>query len=168
MRALIRLYDLLIIGFAVFGAATLAVSTVLIVADVLLRNLGFTPIQSASALVEYAMLAATAGGAPWLVRRKGHVAVDSLIDQFPPVVYRAFVVGGMLLSIFVCAFLGWRAAMLAADAIARGAVDIRSINIPGWVAYALLSAGLILCATEFLRLLILRGSDVEAQHGSGA
>ena len=60
------------------------------------------------------------------------------------------------------------AAMLAADAIARGAVDIRSINIPGWVAYTLLSAGLILCATEFLRLLILRGGDVEAQHGSGA
>ena len=65
-------------------------------------------------------------------------------------------------------FLGWRAAMLAADAISRGAVDIRSINIPGWVAYALLSAGLILCATEFLRLLILRGGAVEAQHGNGA
>jgi len=168
MRALTRLYDTLIIGFAVFGAATLAASTILIVVDVGLRNLGLPPVRAASALVEYAMLAATAGGAPWLVRRKGHVAVDSLIDQFPPAFYRAFVVGGILLSIGVCAFLGWRAAMLAADAIARGSVDIRSINIPGWVAYALLSAGLILCATEFLRLLILRGGAVEAQHGNGA
>ncbi|WP_018701123.1 TRAP transporter small permease [Amorphus coralli] len=168
MRPLARAYDFLIIGFAVCGAAALAVSTVLIVVDVVLRNLGLPPVQAASALVEYAMLAATAAGSPWLVRRKGHVAVDSLIEQLPRPVYRAFVVGGMLLSIFVCTFLGWRAAMLAADAIARGATDIRSIDIPGWVAYALLSVGLVLCATEFLRLLILRGGDVEAQHGNGA
>lgn len=168
MRPLIRLYDLLILGFAGFGALSLAASAILIVADVVLRNLGLSPLQAASALVEYAMLAATAGGSPWLVRRKGHVAVDSLIDQLPRSAYRAIVVAGMVLSIFVCAFLGWRAAMLAADAIARGAVDMRSINVPGWIAYALLSAGLILCASEFLRLLILRGGQVEAQHGGGA
>ncbi|MDQ0315352.1 TRAP transporter small permease [Amorphus orientalis] len=168
MRALIRCYDALIIGFAVAGAATLAVSTALIVADVLLRNFGLQPLRFASALVEYAMLAATMGGAPWLVRRKGHVAVGSLIEQLPGPAYRTILVSGMILSLGVCAFLGWRAMLLAADAIDRGAVDIRSIDVPGWVAYALLSLGLILCATEFLRLLILGRTALGNQHGSGA
>jgi len=167
MRLLARLYDALVIGFALFGAGCLAVSTVLIIVDVVLRNLGMGTLQASSALVEYAMLAATAGGAPWLVRRRGHVAVDSLIDQLPRPVYRAIVAAGMALSAAVSGFLGWRAFMLALDAVERGAVDIRSINLPGWLAYALLSAGLILCATEFVRLLMRRDA-LEAQHGSGA
>ncbi|MEW5422823.1 TRAP transporter small permease [Amorphus sp. 3PC139-8] len=168
MRPLIRLYDFLIAGFAAVGAASLALSTILIVADVLLRNFGLQPIQAASALVEYAMLVATVGGSPWLVRRKGHVAVDSLIAQLPSPIHRTLLVGGMVLSLAVCAFLGWRAAMLALEAVARGSVDIRSIILPGWIVYALLSAGLFLCATEFLRLLIVRDAPIEAQHGSGA
>lgn len=167
MRPLTRLYDALVIGFAIFGAGCLAVSTVLIVVDVVLRNLGMGTVQASSALVEYAMLAATAGGSPWLVRRKGHVAVDSLIDQLPRPAYRAIVAGGTVLAAGVSGFLGWRAALLALDAIDRGAVDIRSINLPGWLAYALLSAGLLLCAAEFVRLLVKRDA-LAAQRGSGA
>ena len=168
MRGLIGLYDLLIGALAVAGAAALGLSALLIVVDVMLRNLGLPPIQAASALVEYAMLAATVAGAPWLVRRGGHVAVDSFVAALPPRSHRWAVRGGLAFSLGVCAFLAWRAAALGLEAVARNDVDIRSIDVPGWVAYALLAVGLGLCATEFLRLLIVGQDSQQPQTVAGA
>ncbi|WP_119168436.1 TRAP transporter small permease [Algihabitans albus] len=168
MPALIRVYDGLVLALAVAGAAALGLSALLIVVDVMLRNLGLPPIQAASALIEYAMLAATVGGAPWLVRRGGHVAVDSFVAALPPRAYRWVLRGGLTFSFGVSAFLAWRAAVLTLEAVVRNDVDIRSIDVPGWVAYALLAVGLGLCATEFLRLLIVGGGDQKTQDVAGA
>lgn len=168
MSALIRLYDALILALASAGAAVLGLTALLIVVDVILRNLGLPLIQAASALVEYAMLAATAGGAPWLVRCTGHVAIDSFVAGLPPKLHRWLVRGGLAFSLGVSGFLAWRAVVLALEAIVRNDVDIRSIDVPGWVAYALLAVGLGLCATEFLRLLIVGQDDHKTQDVMGA
>ena len=168
MTALIRTYDGFVLALAVAGAAALGLSALLIVVDVVLRNLGLPPIQAASALVEYAMLAATVGGAPWLVRRGGHVAVDSFVAALPPRTHRWVVRGGLVFSLGICAFLAWRAAVLALEAVALNDVDIRSIDVPGWVAYLLLAVGLGLCATEFLRLLIVGDGGRETRDVAGA
>jgi len=160
---LLRLYDGLIVTLAAFGALCLAAVVIAIPVDVMMRNLGFRPMMWVSAAVEYAMLIAAASGGPWLVRVRGHVAVDSFVALLPRPLRRTVEVLVQLLAIGVCGLLAWRAGLLALEQVERGGVDIRSVDIPGWISYACLTVCFALVAVEFLRLL-LRG---ESHGGTG-
>lgn len=161
----LRLYDRVIIGLAVLGGASLVLAAVMIIIDVILRNTGFRPFQSTSALVEYIMLFATMSAAPWLVRSGGHVAIDAFVEAMPRPMRMTLGRVVLIGSILALALLSWRSASVCLEMIASGAIDMRSINIPSWVLYAMLTAGFGLMAAEFLRIL-LRGGVYEG--GSGA
>jgi len=68
------------------GIAALLVfaMTVLIVADVVLRNLFNSTLPASVELTEYAMFYASAFAAPWLLRRGQHIRIDVLISRVPP------------------------------------------------------------------------------------
>lgn len=162
---LLRLYDRLIIGLAIAGAASLVFITAAIIVDVLLRNLGFHPFQATSAIVEYVLLFSTMAGAPWLVRSSGHVAISSFVDRLPD---GARILAGRImltLSVVALAVLSWRSAAVGLQMVDSHAVDMRSVNIPSWVLYAMLSAGFGLMMMEFLRLL-LRGEIYNGDEAS--
>jgi len=158
-----KFYDRLIIGLAVLGALSLVAITALIIVDVVLRNTGFRPFQSTSALVEYVMLFATMSAGPWLVRENGHVAIGSFVAALPEGL--RLLIGRLVLivSIFALALLTWRSVAVGLEMIQTRSVDMRSVNIPAWVLYAMLAGGFFLMAIEFLRML-LRG---ETYHGAG-
>lgn len=151
MSRLVRLYDLAITALACAGAAAIAFMTVSIAVDVVLRNAGMRPFQWTSAVVEYMLLFVTMAGGPWLVRSGGHVAINSFADALPRRPRR--ILGRLILAVCaaVLALLAWRAGLIAFER--TNAVDMRSINIPGWITYAMLSGGFGLMAIEFLRLL---------------
>ena len=163
---LARFYDRIITGLAVTGGISLVVITIAIIIDVVLRNTGFRPSQSTSALVEYVMLYSTMAAAPWLVRRNGHVAITSFIEHLPDGL--RFLAGRavLILCIIVLGLLSWRSGAVGLEMLASNSVDMRSINIPSWVLYAMLAVGFGLMTLEFLRMLfrgdIYTGS--EATH----
>ncbi len=161
---LLRLYDGLVHALAALAATSLGLSALLIVADVMMRNLGGGPIQPTSALVEYGLLFSTMAGAPWLVRAHGHVAITSFVNYLPraPRLQVGRLV--LVLSIAVLALLAWRAGAVGLEKAEIGAYDVRSIDIPLWVLYAMLSIGFGLMAVEFLRLL-LRGEVYSGGEG---
>lgn len=162
--ALTKLYDRLIVGLAILGAVSLAAITALIIVDVILRNTGFRPFQSTSALVEYVMLFATMSAAPWLVRENGHVAIGSFVAKLPEGVRLAVGRVVLVISILALALLTWRAVAVGMEMVATRSVDMRSINIPAWVLYAMLAMGFGLMAIEFLRIL-LRGNTYTGTSG---
>ncbi|MBU2486132.1 MAG: TRAP transporter small permease [Alphaproteobacteria bacterium] len=163
---LVRFYDRMITGLAITGGISLVIITIAIIIDVVLRNTGFRPSQSTSALVEYVMLYSTVAAAPWLVRKNGHVAITSFAERLPDA---ARLVAGRAILVLCIAMLGllsWRSGAVGLQMLAAGSVDMRSINIPSWVLYAMLSGGFGLMTLEFLRMLfrgdIYTGS--EATH----
>lgn len=162
---LARFYDRVITGLAVTGGVSLVVITVAIIIDVVLRNTGFRPSQSTSALVEYVMLYSTMAAAPWLVRKNAHVAITSFVERLPQTL--RFLAGRvvLILCIFVLALLSWRSGAVGLEMVAAGSVDMRSINIPSWVLYAMLAAGFGLMTLEFLRML-LRGNIYTGNEAS--
>lgn len=162
--ALKKLYDRLIVGLAILGAVSLAAITALIIVDVILRNTGFRPFQSTSALVEYVMLFATMSAAPWLVRENGHVAIGSFVAKLPEGAGLAVGRAILIVSILALALLTWRSVAVGMEMIATRSVDMRSINIPAWVLYAMLAMGFGLMAIEFLRIL-LRGQTYSGAGG---
>lgn len=160
---LIRLYNRVITGLAVLGAASLVFISLAIIVDVVLRNTGFRPFQSTSAIVEYVMLFSTMAAAPWLVRNNGHVAISSFVGAMPETMRLLAGRVVLALAILTLGLLCWRSAAVGLEMVQSRAVDMRSINIPSWVLYAMLSVGFGLMALEFLRML-LRG---ETYTGSG-
>jgi C4-dicarboxylate transporter, DctQ subunit len=158
-----KIYDRLIVGLAVLGALSLVAITALIIVDVILRNTGYRPFQSTSALVEYVMLFATMSAAPWLVRENGHVAIGSFVAKLPDGPRVAIGRLVLIVSILALALLTWRSAAVSFEMVATRSVDMRSINIPAWILYAMLAGGFFLMAIEFLRIL-LRG---ETYSGAG-
>lgn len=159
-----RLYDRLILGLAVLGALSLAFITIAIVVDVILRNTGFRPFQATSAIVEYVLLFSTMAGSPWLVRIGGHIAIVSFVECLPHAARQRAGQAVAILSIIALGLLCWRSAAVGWQL--ADTVDMRSINMPMWVLYSMLSVGFGLMATEFLKLL-LRGEvyDVGTEAG---
>jgi TRAP-type C4-dicarboxylate transport system permease small subunit len=143
-------------GLLASAGLVFAAVTLLIAWDVVARNLGLTPPESTVALTEYALLYACLAAGPALVRRRGHVTVDVLVERLPPGARRLagrIVLLASAATAFVIAAL---ALALAVEAVARGEVDVRSLDIPRVWLFAPLVAGFGLMGLECLRL-VARG-----------
>ncbi|RGP37429.1 TRAP transporter small permease [Pseudotabrizicola alkalilacus] len=161
---LLKLYDRIILGLAALGAASLAVVTVLIIYDVLSRNLGWTPLNATSAIVEYALLFSTMAAAPWLVRINGHVSLSSVIKLTPRAVQRGVNRLVLLIAASAVGILAVVSGRIGLRQWQSGTIDMRSVDLSGWLLYAFMALGFALMATEFLRML-LRGEEYTGAGG---
>jgi len=158
-----RAYDGLITGLATCAGLIIAATGLLIVYDVITRNLGLQPPASTVALTEYAMLYFTMAAAPWLVRNRGHIVVEVVYQQLSaPLQHRLDKVILMLCALIALA-IAVLAGVLLLEAIASREIEIRSLDAPRWVLFAPLVGGFGLMAIEFLRLLT-RGESIFASQ----
>lgn len=163
VAGLARGHARLIGGLAWLAAASLAVICLLVIVDVAAYSTGFGSIGWTSDLAAYGLLYSTMLAAPWLLRVKGHVTLDSVRRLFPVAMQRAMEVAVCLLSIAACLLLTWGGLLLIDDSIARGAIDYRVLAIPRWLLYLPLPLGFGLMAVEFARVLLGR----DTLYGSG-
>lgn len=155
MTLIIRLYDGLIVMLARLASITIAAVFVLIITDVSMRTLGMRPPVFSSALSEYALIYVTMLAAPWLVRQRGHVRIDSFLMYLPEPAQRPLERFLILICILLCAMAAWMSAEFAWDFWQKGTIDIRSIEIPRSLLFVPLVIGFGLCGIEFLRLLLI-------------
>ncbi len=154
-----NLYDRLIVSLAGIAGLLIAAVCLVIVYDVVARNLGLQPPASTVALTEYSLLYFTMFAGPWLVRQRGHIVVEIVHARLPEhmrrIVDRLILVACAAIALVVAAI----AAVLAVEAAARGEVEVRSLDAPRWALFGPMSAGFALMGVEFLRLLA-RGESV--------
>ena len=146
-------YNKLIFGLAVIGGVLLAVIFVGIICDVTLRTLGFNSIQWYSAVAEYSLFFCTMFGAPYLVRHKGHVVVESLRMAMPPKLRKFVEKIVYLVCIFLSLLFVYYGALETIEAIKTGEQDLRSVDMPKWLLMAPFPIGFSLVAVEFIRYL---------------
>ena len=154
MQSLIKAYNTVIVALAVFGGAIIAGIFLLIIVDVSIRTLGFSPPALTISTVEYSLLFFTMCCAPYLVRQKGHVFIEAFITILPmtarrvieKIVYFACVVCTFAFSVISVGLL--------MEALESGAMDVRGVDMPMWLLYAPLPLGFFLVSMEFLRYLI--------------
>ena len=166
MVQIIRLYDRLIVMLALVASIMIGAVFVLIVVDVSMRTAGLRPPVFSSALSEYSLIYVTMLAAPWLVRERGHVRIDTFLSFLPPagklLVERILIV----VCIGLCLVTAYLAADFAIEFWRKGDIDIRSIEIPRALLFVPLVLGFFLCAVEFLRLLLI-GEVLTAPGDSG-
>ena len=131
----------------------LALIFVGIVADVTIRTVGFNSIQWYSAMAEYALLFSTMCGAPWLVRIKGHVVVESLTLAMPPTVRLIMAKCVYIVCIFLSLLFVYYGFIEMVGMLQTGELDLRSVDMPKWILFAPFPVGFTLIAVEFCRFL---------------
>ena len=156
MEAFDKAVGQIVTALAYLAGAVIPCMFTMIVIDVSMRTLGVTPPLFTSSVVEYALLYVAMFSAPWLVREKGHVAIEALLTISPPFVRRvlAFVV------YFTCSFAGflfaWFSWQLFLDAAESGQLDIRGVDMPYWAQFLPMFIGFALVGVEFLFYLLGR------------
>lgn len=153
-----RFQSVLVAICALVAGGLLLLVFAAIVVDVMLRAIGFQPSYWTTPFSEYAMLYATMLGSPWVVRRKGHVAVESLVAALRPRVRKWLESMIYLLCIVASLVLVYYSWEVLSVAWASGERDIRAAELPRWVLFATMPPGFLLIAAEFARLL-LRGES---------
>jgi C4-dicarboxylate transporter DctQ subunit len=150
-----RAHTRLIEGLAVLSGLMIAGVCLLIVYDVIARNLGLQPPASTVAITEYALLYFTMAAGPWLVRRRGHIVVEVLHSRLPANIRIITDKLILIICILVAATASLLAALLLLEALQRGEIEIRSLNMPRALLFTPLAIGFGLMSIEFLRLLLL-------------
>jgi TRAP-type C4-dicarboxylate transport system permease small subunit len=153
MASLSRAFDLLLAGLALLAAFCIAGLAIGMTADVVMRNTGLGNITGMLDISEFLVFMTTFLGAPWVLKKGGHVNVDVAIQALGPEGRRIMAVLCDVFGLAVCVMLclyGW---LLADDAIAMKARIIRTFIFPEWWVYALVTLSGLLLSIEFLRRL---------------
>ncbi len=122
----------------------------MIVIDVSIRTVGFTPPLFTSSVVEYALLYVAMCSAPWLVRQKGHVAIEALVSALPGAVRERLAKLVYLVCAVIAVYFAWLSIELFVEAIETGNLDVRGIDMPYWLQFLPMPFGYGLVGLEFL------------------
>ena len=122
----------------------------MIVIDVSIRTIGFTPPLFTSSIVEYALLYIAMCSAPWLVRQKGHVAIEALVSILPPNIRERLAKVVYLVCAVISMYFAYLSIELFVEAWISGNLDVRGIDMPYWTQFLPMPFGYGLVSLEFL------------------
>jgi TRAP-type transport system small permease protein len=150
MLTLSRYYGHVLDGMLGMACGLLLFMTLMIGADVLLRNLGLGGVPPSNELSEDFLYLITLLAAPRLLRQGQHIRIDIVLRALP---WRA----GWLLEWlgdvlgFVCClfFVGYGARVTAAS-LANGSLSIKTLVMPEWWLMAPMPIAFALLAIEFV------------------
>jgi len=105
--------------------------------------------------------------APYLVRHKGHVVVESLRLVLPPILRNVLAKVVYAVCILLSLLFVYYGLLEVIDAIKTGEEDLRSIDMPKWLLMVPFPIGFSLVAIEFLRYLLGFDTYYSDKVGSG-
>ena len=143
------------------GGAILTAITVMAVASIAMRSLGFQPIQGDFELVQVALAGCIALMLPWCQLKGGNLTVDFFTARLRKTRQRHLDAVGALLFAVIMTVVAWRT---CAGAIAAKASNESTmiLGFPLWIGYAAMIPGLIL--TVLAALQTARVAWKEAGH----
>jgi TRAP-type transport system small permease protein len=137
---------------ALLGAALILAMTLMICADVLLRNLRIIPgvvgLEWSNELSEGMLYLITMLTAPWLLRRGQHIRVDIVLRAVPKPVGWCFEWIADALGLLCCAAIAYYAARAALASYRAGSMSIKTLVTPEWWLLSALPLAFLLLAVE--------------------
>jgi TRAP-type C4-dicarboxylate transport system permease small subunit len=140
------------------AGALMVAMMAMIAADVALRNLGFQGSAHFFTFAEYFLLLIPLLGAPWLVREKGHIYIELLVNALPAPWRRRLLALVTVSCMAVAGILAWHGGAITLQDYAAAERDVRSFDMPRWMLMIFMPLAFGMMALEFLRLLLRRES----------
>jgi TRAP-type C4-dicarboxylate transport system permease small subunit len=150
--------DRLIDALAALAAALLCALVVVIVVDVAARYLRWFSLAWGLEASEYMLYAITFLGAPWVLREKGHIAIEIVVERLSGRGRRVAQRVTDALGALVCATLFLFACVVVWRSYASGAMVHKSFVFPEWLAFAGMPPIFLILVVLYLRSLT-RGSS---------
>lgn len=149
-----KAYDGLLSAFALIAGGLLVWLMVSILISVTMRNLGLQPFPWLFLSGEYGLFYLTMLGAPWLVRKRGHVHVE-LVTAMLPARAQAWLSRAVAAAcVAVCLLLAYTGFELVRQDIARSNFDVRAYFTPKWWLTIAFPVSFGLMALEFARFAV--------------
>jgi TRAP-type C4-dicarboxylate transport system permease small subunit len=147
-------YGRLLDALALIACALVLSMTLMICADVFLRNVRIVPglagLEWANEISEAMLYLVTLLTAPWLLRRGQHVRLDVVLALLPPRIAWLIEALGDLLGFAVSLVLVRYGLAMAIDSARIGAITIKNLVFPEWWLLAPLPITFALLAIEFV------------------
>jgi TRAP-type C4-dicarboxylate transport system permease small subunit len=141
-------------ALALAGCGVLFAMMLVIVLDVLLRNVAVPGLPRglswSNEISELMLYLITMCVAPWLLRRGMHIRVDILLRVIPPHLAWSLEWVGDVLGLACCVVIAWVGTQAAWSSYVSGAVNIKTLVTPEWWSLAPLPAVFVLLAIEML------------------
>jgi TRAP-type C4-dicarboxylate transport system permease small subunit len=150
MLTLSRWYGRLLDAMMSAAGLLLLFMTVMIGADVLLRNTGFGGVPPSNELSEDILYLVTLLAAPGLLRRGQHIRIDIVLQALPPRVAWLLEWVGDMIGLICCLIFVWYGASAAAASFFDGAISIKTLVLPEWWLLAPMPVAFALLAFEFV------------------
>jgi TRAP-type transport system small permease protein len=154
MQGIERAYGRLLEVFAAAACVLIFGMTLMICADVFLRNVRVVPGVAGlawSAEISEAMLfLVTLLTAPWLLRRGQHIRVDIVLRAVPPRVGWLFEWAVDILGLACCAIIFWYSARAAFASFKAGSLSIKTLVTPEWWLLSVLPVAFACLTLEML------------------
>ena len=150
MRALSRWYGHLLNGMLSAAGALLLIMTLVIGADVFLRNIGAGGIPPSNELSEESLYLITLLAAPGLLRQGQHIRIDIVLRALPRQVGWIMEWVGDLVGLICCLVFVWYGTSVAAASFFDGSISIKTLVLPEWWLLAPMRVAFALRAIEFV------------------
>ncbi len=148
--------DLLIDALALVAAGLLCALVALILVDVAARYLRWFSLAWGLEASEYMLYAITFLGAPWVLRERGHIAIELVVEQLPERARRAAGLAANALGALVCAALLVFACRVLWRSYQAGTMVHKSFVFPEWLVYAGMPPVFLILLVLYLRLVVRR------------
>lgn len=149
--------DRLIDALALVAGALLCALVAIILVDVAARYLRWFSLAWGLEASEYMLYAITFLGAPWVLRERGHIAIELVVEHLPARARTAARLAADLLGATVCAALLFFACRVLWRSYASGTMVHKSFVFPEWLVYAGMPPVFLILLIVYLRSLARPG-----------
>jgi TRAP-type C4-dicarboxylate transport system permease small subunit len=150
MLMLSRCYGHVLDAMLGMASGLLLVMTLMIGADVLLRNLGLGGVPPSNELSEDFLYLITLLAAPGLLRQGQHIRIDIVLRALPWRAGWLLEWLGDIIGLVCCLFFVWYGARVAAASLANGSLSIKTLVMPEWWLMAPMPIAFALLTIEFV------------------
>ena len=147
-------YGRLLEAFALAACALVFGMTLMICADVLLRNVRIVPgvagLAWSNEISEAMLYLVTMLTAPWLLRRGQHIRVDIVLRAVPKQVGWIFEWMVDIMGLACCLIIAWYSARAAVASFKAGSMSIKTLVTPEWWLLSVLPVAFVALTIEML------------------
>jgi len=147
-------YGRLLEAFALAACALVFGMTLMICADVLLRNVRIVPgvagLAWSNEISEAMLYLVTMLTAPWLLRRGQHIRVDIVLRAVPKQVGWIFEWMVDIMGLACCLIIAWYSARAAVASFKAGSMSIKTLVTPEWWLLSVLPLAFLALSLEML------------------
>jgi TRAP-type C4-dicarboxylate transport system permease small subunit len=132
------------------ASAMVLIMTLLIGADVGLRNAGLGGVAWSNEASEYMLYLITLLSAPWLLRQGKHIRIDIVLRALPPRVGWTLEWVGDLLGLLCSLYFVWYGMKVLVASYLAGSISIKTLILPEWWLLAPMPLAFIAVSIEFV------------------